>query len=137
MIFDAIVYSGRYVYEETYSAELHEKTGIPYYSFSQAKSDVRDNANIIYVGAVFKRNRIENYKKVAKKYNASIVCVIYIYETVNDYYHIDSIIKKNHIDKETHIIFLQNYIDKQSFINCNMTGIMTDWFIKNCVPSGL
>lgn len=137
MIFDAIVYSGRYVYEETYSAELHEKIGIPYCSFSQAKSDVRDNASIIYIGTVFKRNRIENYKKAAKKYNVGVVCVIYIDKTVDNDNRIDSIIKKNHIDKETHIIFLQNYIDKQSFINCNMTGIMTDWFIKNCVPNGL
>ncbi len=72
---NAIVYTTNTGYTKQYAEMLSKKTGIPCFSFDEAKGWLVDGLDVIYLGWIMK-GTIKGYKEAAKKYNVKLICAV-------------------------------------------------------------
>lgn len=72
---EAIVYTSNTGFTEQYAKILGEKTGLPVYSSRQAKSNLEEGADIIYMGWLM-AGGVKGYKQAQKCYNVKAVCAV-------------------------------------------------------------
>ena len=77
---NAIVYTSDTGHTAEYAAILGKKTGLPVYDLSEAKKQLPNGTEIIYLGWLF-ANNIKGYKKAAKNYKISAVCAVGLCDT--------------------------------------------------------
>ena len=76
----AIVFTSNTGTTEKYARLLADKTGLPAYSSEQARSELADGSEIIYLGWL-KAGGIAGYAKAAKRYSICALCGVGMGET--------------------------------------------------------
>ena len=71
----AIVYTSNTGSTSEYAALLSAETALPVFSLEEAKKNVPNGAEIIYLGWVMAGN-VKGYAEAAKRYNVSAVCAV-------------------------------------------------------------
>ncbi len=69
----AIVFSSNTGFTERYAKMFAEKTGLPFYSFADAKQKPAKGTSVIYFGWIM-AGTVVDYKKAAKIYDIAAVC---------------------------------------------------------------
>ena len=70
---DAIIYTTNTGSAERYAKLLAQETGLPVYSFAEAKKQVFSKAKIIYLGWIM-AGSVKGYAEAAKRYRVCAVC---------------------------------------------------------------
>lgn len=71
----AIVYTSNTGYTAEYARLLGEKTGLPVYSYAEAKTAVEAGRGIIYLGWLM-AGQVKGYPNAAKKFQIKAVCAV-------------------------------------------------------------
>lgn len=69
----AIVYTSNTGYTAEYARLLGEKTGLPVYSLEEAKQNLTERTEIVYLGWLM-ASMVKGYGEASKLYNISLVC---------------------------------------------------------------
>ena len=77
---EAVVYTSNTGYSAEYAKLLGAKLDRPVYSLDQAKTDLPKDTNIIYLGWLM-ANRVQGYRKAAKRYRICAVCGVGLCDT--------------------------------------------------------
>ena len=72
---EAIIYTTNTGSAEQYAKMLAEQTGLPAFSMEEAKSEVEEGSEIIYLGWIMAAQG-KGYKTAAKKYKIRVVCAV-------------------------------------------------------------
>lgn len=72
---EAIIYTTNTGSAEQYAKMLAEQTGLPVFSMEEAKSEVEEGSEIIYLGWIMAA-QVKGYKTAAKKYKIRAVCAV-------------------------------------------------------------
>lgn len=72
---EAIIYTTNTGSAEQYAKMLAEQTGLPTFSMEEAKSEVEEGSEIIYLGWIMAA-QVKGYKTAAKKYKIRAVCAV-------------------------------------------------------------
>ena len=72
---NAIIYTTNTGSTEHYAKLLAQKTGLPAYSFTEAKDAVPEGAEVIYLGWIA-AGAVKGYTKAAKRYHIRVVCAV-------------------------------------------------------------
>ena len=72
---DAIIYTTNTGSTERYAKLLAQKTGLPAYSFTEAKKVVLNGAEIIYLGWIA-AGSVKGFANAAKRYHIRAVCAV-------------------------------------------------------------
>lgn len=72
---EAIIYTTNTESAEQYAKMLAEQTGLPVFSMEEAKSEVEEGSEIIYLGWIMAA-QVKGYKTAAKKYKIRAVCAV-------------------------------------------------------------
>ena len=76
----AIVYTSNTGFTARYAAMLGERTGLPLYSFGEAKNVLAKGTPVLYLGWLM-AGTIRGYKKAAKRYKICAVCGVGLCDT--------------------------------------------------------
>lgn len=71
----AIVYSSNTGFTKKYANMLETKLNLPAFTVDEAKENLQNNEDIIYLGWV-RANKIVNYKVIKKLFNVKYVCAV-------------------------------------------------------------
>ena len=71
----AIIYESNSGFTKRYAETLAEKTGLPAYSFSEAKKKVEKGADVVFMGWVF-ANKITGFDKAKKQWNVCALAAV-------------------------------------------------------------
>lgn len=72
---EAIIYTTNTGSAEQYAKMLAEQTGLSVFSMEEAKSEVEEGSEIIYLGWIIAA-QVKGYKTAAKKYKIRAVCAV-------------------------------------------------------------
>lgn len=72
---EAIIYTTNTGSAEQYAKMLAEQTGLSVFSMEEAKSEVEEGSEIIYLGWIMAA-QVKGYKAAAKKYKIRAVCAV-------------------------------------------------------------
>ena len=72
---EAIIYTTNTGSTEQYAKMLAEQTGLSVFSMEEAKSEVEEGSEIIYLGWIMAA-QVKGYKTAAKKYKIRAVCAV-------------------------------------------------------------
>ena len=72
---EAIIYTTNTGSAEQYAKMLAEQTGLSVFSMEEAKSEVEEGSEIIYLGWIMAA-QVKGYKTAAKKYKIRAVCAV-------------------------------------------------------------
>ena len=100
---DAIIYTTNTGSAEKYARLLAQETGLPVYSFAEAKKQVFSEAKIIYLGWIMVGS-IKGYAEAAKRYRVCAVCGVGMGQTGTQ---IESVRKKSAIPADIPLFTLQ------------------------------
>lgn len=103
----AIVYTTNTGSAEKYAQLLAQATGLPVYSFGDAKKYVPDGAEIIYVGWIM-ASKVKGYRAAAKRFDVRAVCAVGMAETGSQS---ELIRSKNAVPSDTSVFDLQGNFD--------------------------
>ena len=103
----AIVFTSNTGTTEKYARLLADKTGLPAYSSEQARREIADGSEIIYLGWL-KAGEIAGYAKAAKRYSVKAVCGVGMGKTGSQ---LDDVCKRNSIPAKTPLFTLQGGFD--------------------------
>lgn len=119
---DAIIYTTNTGSTEQYAKLLAQKTGLPAYSFAEAKKQILVGAEVVYLGWIM-AGSVKGYAAAAKHYRVCAVCGIGMGQTGTQ---TDSVRKKSAIPANIPLFTLQGNFDikKLHGIYRPMMGIM-------------
>ena len=100
---DAIIYTTNTGSTERYAKLLAQETGLPAYSFTEAKKVVLNGAEIIYLGWI-SAGTVKGYTKAAKRYHIRAVCAVGMGQTGTQ---TDSVRKKSAVSLSIPLFTLQ------------------------------
>ena len=104
---DAIIYTTNTGSAEKYARLLAQETGLPVYSFAEAKKQVFSEAKIIYLGWIM-ASSVKGYAEAAKRYRVCAVCGVGMGQTGTQ---TDSVRKKSAIPANIPLFTLQGNFD--------------------------
>ena len=104
---DAIIYTTNTGSTEQYAKLLAQKTGLPAYSFAEAKKQILAGAEVVYLGWIM-AGSVKGYAAVAKHYRVRAVCGIGMGQTGTQ---TDSVRKKSAIPTNIPLFTLQGNFD--------------------------
>ncbi|MCI5541596.1 MAG: hypothetical protein MR385_05800 [Treponema berlinense] len=100
---EAIIYTTNTGSAEQYAKMLAEQTGLPVFSMEEAKSEVEEGSEIIYLGWIMAA-QVKGYKTAAKKYKIRAVCAVGMEKTGT---RTEEIRKKTFVPAEVPLFTLQ------------------------------
>ena len=100
---DAIIYTTNTGSAERYAKLLAQETGLPVYSFAEAKKQVFSKEKIIYLGWIM-AGSVKGYAEAAKRYRVCAVCGVGMGQTGTQ---IESVRKKSAIPADIPLFTLQ------------------------------
>lgn len=100
---DAIIYTTNTGSAERYAKLLAQETGLPVYSFAEAKKQVFSKEKIIYLGWIM-AGSVKGYAEAAKRYRVCAVCGVGVGQTGTQ---IESVRKKSAIPADIPLFTLQ------------------------------
>ena len=100
---DAIIYTTNTGSAERYAKLLAQETGLPVYSFAEAKKQVFSKVKIIYLGWIM-AGSVKGYAEAAKRYRVCAVCGVGMGQTGTQ---IESVRKKSAIPADIPLFTLQ------------------------------
>lgn len=100
---DAIIYTTNTGSAERYAKLLAQETGLPVYSFAEAKKQVFSKTKIIYLGWIM-AGSVKGYAEAAKRYRVCAVCGVGMGQTGTQ---IESVRKKSAIPADIPLFTLQ------------------------------
>ncbi|MDY3707170.1 MAG: flavodoxin domain-containing protein [Treponema berlinense] len=100
---EAIIYTTNTGSAEQYAKMLAEQTGLPVFSMEEAKSEVEEGSEIIYLGWIMAA-QVKGYKTAAKKYKIRAVCAVGMEKTGT---RTEQIRKKTFVPAEVPLFTLQ------------------------------
>lgn len=80
MQIDAIVYTSHTGHTQQYAQMLGEKTGLPVYALSDARSKLPKGSRVIYLGWI-QASHVKDYPKAAKQFTVCAVCGVGLCDT--------------------------------------------------------
>ena len=104
---DAIIYTTNTGSTEQYAKLLAQKTGLPAYSFAEAKKQILAGAEVVYLGWIM-AGSVKGYTAAAKHYRVRAVCGIGMEQTGTQ---TDSVRKKSAIPTNIPLFTLQGNFD--------------------------
>ena len=104
---DAIIYTTNTGSTEQYAKLLAQKTGLPAYSFVEAKKQILAGAEVVYLGWIM-AGSVKGYAAAAKHYRVRAVCGIGMGQTGTQ---TDSVRKKSAIPANIPLFTLQGNFD--------------------------
>ena len=104
---NAIIYTTNTGSTEQYAKLLAQKTGLPAYSFAEAKKQILAGAEVVYLGWIM-AGGIKGYKDMVKKYNVRAVCAVGMSRTGTQ---TEEVRTKNSIPKSIPLFTLQGNFD--------------------------
>ncbi len=107
---NAIIYTTNTGSTEQYAKLLSNETGLPVYSFAEAKKCVPAGAEVIYLGWIM-AGSVKGYATAAKRYKVCAVCGIGMGQTGTQ---TDSVRKKTAIPANIPVFTLQGNFDVSS-----------------------
>ena len=102
---DAIIYTTNTGSAEKYARLLAQETGLPVYSFAEAKKQIFSEAKIIYLGWIM-AGSVKGYAEAAKRYRVCAVCGVGMGQTGTQ---IESVRKKSAIPADIPAWYLPPY----------------------------
>ena len=100
---EAIIYTTNTGSAEQYAKMLAEQTGLSVFSMEEAKSEVEEGSEIIYLGWIMPA-QVKGYKTAAKKYKIRAVCAVGMEKTGT---RTEEIRKKTFVPAEVPLFTLQ------------------------------
>lgn len=100
---EAIIYTTNTGSAEQYAKMLAEQTGLSVFSMEEAKSEVEEGSEIIYLGWIIAA-QVKGYKTAAKKYKIRAVCAVGMEKTGT---RTEEIRKKTFVPAEVPLFTLQ------------------------------
>ena len=100
---NAIIYTTNTGSTERYAKLLAQETGLPAYSFTEAKDAVSEGAEVIYLGWI-SAGAVKGYTKAAKRYHIRAVCAVGMGQTGTQ---ADSVRKKSSVPANIPLFTLQ------------------------------
>lgn len=100
---EAIIYTTNTGSAEQYAKMLAEQTGLSVFSMEEAKSEVEEGSEIIYLGWIMAA-QVKGYKPAAKKYKIRAVCAVGMEKTGT---RTEEIRKKTFVPAEVPLFTLQ------------------------------
>ncbi len=100
---EAIIYTTNTGSAEQYAKMLAEQTGLSVFSMEEAKSEVEEGSEIIYLGWIMAA-QVKGYKTAAKKYKIRAVCAVGMEKTGT---RTEEIRKKTFVPAEVPLFTLQ------------------------------
>lgn len=100
---EAIIYTTNTGSAEQYAKMLAEQTGLSVFSMEEAKSEVEEGSEIIYLGWIMAA-QVKGYKAAAKKYKIKAVCAVGMEKTGT---RTEEIRKKTFVPAEVPLFTLQ------------------------------
>ena len=100
---DAIIYTTNTGSAERYARLLAQETGLPVYSFAEAKKQVFSKEKIIYLGWIM-AGSVKGYAEAARRYRVCAVCGVGMGQTGTQ---IESVRKKSAIPADIPLFTLQ------------------------------
>ena len=100
---EAIIYTTNTGSAEQYAKMLAEQTGLSVFSMEEAKSEVEEGSEIIYLGWIMAA-QVKGYKTAAKKYKIRAVCAVGLEKTGT---RTEEIRKKTFVPAEVPLFTLQ------------------------------
>ena len=100
---EAIIYTTNTGSTEQYAKMLAEQTGLSVFSMEEAKSEVEEGSEIIYLGWIMAA-QVKGYKTAAKKYKIRAVCAVGMEKTGT---RTEEIRKKTFVPAEVPLFTLQ------------------------------
>lgn len=100
---EAIIYTTNTGSAEQYAKMLAEQTGLSVFSMEEAKSEVEEESEIIYLGWIIAA-QVKGYKTAAKKYKIRAVCAVGMEKTGT---RTEEIRKKTFVPAEVPLFTLQ------------------------------
>lgn len=100
---EAIIYTTNSGSAEQYAKMLAEQTGLSVFSMEEAKSEVEEGSEIIYLGWIMAA-QVKGYKTAAKKYKIRAVCAVGMEKTGT---RTEEIRKKTFVPAEVPLFTLQ------------------------------
>ena len=104
---DAIIYTTNTGSTEQYAKLLAQKTGLPAYSFAEAKKQILAGAEVVYLGWIM-AGSVKGYAAAVKHYRVRAVCGIGMEQTGTQ---TDSVRKKSAIPANIPLFTLQGNFD--------------------------
>ena len=104
---NAIIYTTNTGSTESYAKLLAQKTGLPAYSFTEAKDAVPEGAEVIYLGWI-SAGAVKGFAKAAKRYHIRAVCGVGMGQTGTQ---ADSVRKKSSVPANIPLFTLQGNFD--------------------------
>ena len=104
---DAIIYTTNTGSTEQYAKLLAQKTGLPAYSFAEAKKQILAGAEVVYLGWIM-AGSVKGYAAAAKHYRVCAVCGVGMGQTGTQ---TDSVRKKSAIPTNIPLFTLQGNFD--------------------------
>ena len=104
---DAIIYTTNTGSAERYAKLLAQETGLPVYSFAEAKKQVFSKAKIIYLGWIM-AGSVKGYAAAAKRYRVCAICGVGMGQTGTQ---TESVRKKSAIPANIPLFTLQGNFD--------------------------
>ena len=104
---NAIIYTTNTGSTERYAKLLAQETGLPAYSFTEAKDAVSEGAEVIYLGWI-SAGAVKGYAKAAKRYHIRAVCAVGMGQTGTQ---TDSVRKKSAVPVSIPLFTLQGNFD--------------------------
>ena len=104
---DAIIYTTNTGSTEQYAKLLAQKTGLPAYSFAEAKKQILAGAEVVYLGWIM-AGSVKGYAAAAKHYRVRAVCGIGMGQTGTQ---TESVRKKSAIPANIPLFTLQGNFD--------------------------
>ena len=104
---NAIIYTTNTGSTEQYAKLLAQKTGLPAYSFAEAKKQILAGAEVVYLGWIM-AGSVKGYAAAAKHYQVCAVCGVGMGQTGTQ---TDSVRKKSAIPENIPLFTLQGNFD--------------------------
>lgn len=104
---NAVVYTSNTGYTKEYAAMLGKKLNLPVYSLEEAKNNLADGSEIIYLGWLM-ASTVKGYKKAAEKYKIQAVCGVGMGKNGSQ---LDEVKKANNLPESISVFTLQGGFD--------------------------
>ena len=104
---DAIVYTSNSGFTKEYAEMMSEKTGLPVFSLTEAKSALKSGAEVLYFGWLM-AGSVKGYSEARQKYKICAVCAVGMAKSGSQ---MDDVKKHNHLPEGLPLFTLQGGFD--------------------------
>ena len=131
---DAIVYVSKYGSTQRYASLLSKELNLKAYKLKDAKKELKQNAEVIFLGCV-RADNILDLKKAEKLFSIKIICAVGMSKTGEG---VDKIRKANSIKTSTPLFTLQGafYLSKLKGFDKLIMNMMKNVLTKQITEKG-